>query len=68
MTAILVARFILNLRQVAEHRNNSSNDMDINSRFSVAVPVFASIVVNMGEDLHNGFSEEVEDETEMHGL
>ncbi|THG92814.1 hypothetical protein EW026_g8222 [Hermanssonia centrifuga] len=66
INAILISRFLLNLRQVGSPEIDSQEAF--NSQFSVPgfrVPSLSSIVGNMGEDLdHGGPAEEVEDEVE----
>ncbi|PSS32242.1 hypothetical protein PHLCEN_2v2011 [Hermanssonia centrifuga] len=66
LQAILISRFLLNLRQVGSPEIDSQEAF--NSQFSVPgfrVPSLSSIVGNMGEDLdHGGPAEEVEDEVE----
>ncbi|THG93032.1 hypothetical protein EW026_g8083 [Hermanssonia centrifuga] len=61
LTPILISRFLLNLRQLGEPKNESQSRF--NSRFSIPgfrVPKLESIVGNMGADLDHGPGEEPE--------
>ncbi|THG93977.1 hypothetical protein EW026_g7398 [Hermanssonia centrifuga] len=59
---ILTSRFLLNLRQAGEPKNETNETF--NSRFTVPgfrVPTLASIIDNIGEDLDHGLTEEVDE-------
>ncbi len=66
VTPILISRFILNLRQIGVDENGTTEDA-VGSRFSTPAfraPTLASIVGNIGEDLHHGPEEEVNGATD----
>ncbi|PSR75647.1 hypothetical protein PHLCEN_2v8938 [Hermanssonia centrifuga] len=64
LTPILISRFLLNLRQLTDHANDTNSALVFNSRFTVPgfrVPTLSDIVGNLGEDLDHGPVEAVDD-------
>ncbi len=69
LNPILISRFLLNLRQLDEPKNETQSRF--NSQFSIPgfrVPTSTSIVGNMGAELDHGPAEEADNDSEDAGV